>query len=249
MQLAQQAVADRIDTVIAVGGDGTINEVASALVGTDVIFGIIPGGSGNGLSRFLDIPMHTEKAIENINTGRAEIIDTATANGRRFFNMAGLGFDAHIAEVFAQQKERGFVTYAKSTFSEIMNYKPRTYHIEVDNKKYERQAFMLSFANSSQYGNNAHISPKASVQDGLLDVCIIKPFSLWRFPEMALRMFTKTTSGSKFVEIIKGKHIVIKQNQPGPMHLDGEPFMITEDVEINMVPGSLKIIVGDKYRS
>ena len=249
MQLAQQAVADKVDTVIAVGGDGTINEVASALVGTDVTFGIIPCGSGNGLSRFLDIPMDTKKAIENLNRGRAEIIDTAIANGRRFFNMAGFGFDAHIAEVFAQKKERGFITYARSTFSEIINYKPRTYHIEVDNNRYEREAFMLSFANSSQYGNNAHVSPKASVQDGLLDVCIIKAFSIWRFPEMIFHMFAKTADTSKFVEIIKGKHIVIKQLQPGPIHLDGEPFMMNEDIEINIIPASLKIIVGDKYRS
>ncbi len=247
MQMATGAVRDQYDLVVAVGGDGTINEVASSLVNTAVTLGVIPCGSGNGLSRFLGIPMDVEKAIANLNTGRTEIIDTATANDQHFFNMAGFGFDAHIAEVFSKQKTRGFFTYAKSAFSEIINYKPSTYQFTVDGEKYERSAFMLSLANSSQYGNNAHVSPKASVQDGLLDVCVIKPFSIWRFPEMAMRMFTKTTDKSKFVEIIKGKHIRVSQLQPGPMHLDGEPFIITEDVEIKVVPRSLKIIVGDNY--
>jgi len=248
-QLTSEAVNNNYDLVVAVGGDGTVNEVASALVGTNTTFGIIPCGSGNGLSRFLNIPMDIKKAIKNLNTARFEIIDSARANGEPFFNMAGMGFDAHISEVFSHDKKRGFITYVKSSFREISNYKSQNYHIEIDGKVYEREAFMLSFANSSQYGNNAHISPHASVQDGLIDVCIIKAFPIWRLIEMGIRMLTKTVDKTGYVEIIRGKNIKVTRDNPGPMHLDGEPHIAGTSVEINVVPNSLKIIVGHGYKS
>ena len=246
--IASEAISTT-DLIVAVGGDGTVNEIASALVGSDTVFGIIPYGSGNGLSRFLGIPMDAEKAIKNLNAWHFETIDAAKANNEWFFNMAGMGFDAHISEVFSHQKTRGFSTYIKSSFREIINYKAENYHIEIDGKTYNREAFMLSFANSSQYGNNAHVSPHASIQDGLIDVCIIKPFPLWRFIGMGIRMFTKTADRSKYVEIIRGKHINIQRTGPGPLHLDGEPRIADATVEINVVPSSLKIIAGSSYRS
>lgn len=245
--IASEAI-DQFNLIVAVGGDGTVNEIASAIAGSHTAMGIIPYGSGNGLSRFLGIPMDARDAIKSLNNWNLQTIDAGRANGEWFFNMAGMGFDAHISEVFSHQKTRGFITYIKSSFREIVNYKPDNYYIEIDGVKYEREAFMLSFANSSQYGNNAHVSPDASVQDGLLDVCVIKPFPLWRFLEMGIRMFTKTAGGSKFVEIIKGKHIIIKRAQPGPMHLDGEPRIAGTDVEINVVPAALNIITGGSYR-
>jgi len=246
-QIAKEAV-NKFDLIVAVGGDGTVNEIASAVVGTETIFGIIPFGSGNGLSRFLNIPMDTEQAIKSLITGHVETIDSAKLNGRSFFNMAGMGFDAHISEVFSHTKKRGFITYIKSSIQEVTKYKPQHYHLEIDGKTYERDAFMLSFANSSQYGNNAHISPKASVQDGLLDVCVIKMFPLWRFFEMGIRMLNKTADKTKYVEIIRGKNIVVKRNGPGPVHLDGEPKIINGDITIEVVPHSLKIIVGSSYK-
>ncbi|MFD2325706.1 diacylglycerol/lipid kinase family protein [Mucilaginibacter galii] len=167
--------------------------------------------------------------------------------GSGFFNMAGMGFDAHISQVFAQKTKRGFITYFKSALQEIISYKSQSYHMEIDGKQYDRDAFMLSFANSSQYGNNAHVSPQASVQDGLLDVCVIKPFPLYRFPEMGLRMFTKTADKSSFVEIIRGKKIQIKRKAAGPAHIDGEPQTIGATAEIKVVPLSLKVIVGRQY--
>jgi diacylglycerol kinase family enzyme len=163
--------------------------------------------------------------------------------------MAGMGFDAHISEVFSHGKKRGFVTYIKSSMQEIVKYKPQTYYLEIDGVAYERKAFMLSFANSSQYGNDAHISPKASVQDGFIDVCIIKPFPLYRFPELGIRMFTKTAHRSKYVEIIKGKHISINRDQSGPMHLDGEPLVTGPNVKIDVLPNSLKVIVGRFHKN
>jgi len=246
--LAKAAVGE-YEIVVAVGGDGTVNEIASAIAGTDTVLGVIPFGSGNGLSRFLTIPMDAEGAIKTMNAGRTITIDAGKMNGQWFFNMAGMGFDAHISHVFANgSTKRGFVSYFKSSIQEISTYKSKNYHIEVDGVAYDREAFMLSMANSSQYGNNAHVSPTASVQDGLLDVCIIKPFPLWRFPEMGLRMFTKTADSSKYVEIIKGKHIVITRQQEGPIHLDGEPQVAGTDIDIEVVPNALHVIVGSTYK-
>ena len=247
-QLAKEAIGE-YDIVVAVGGDGTVNEVASGLVGSNVTLGILPFGSGNGLSRFLNIPMDIQKAIENLNTGHTELIDSAEMNGQPFFNMAGMGFDAHISEVFSHNKKRGFISYIKAAIKEISIYKPQQYHINIDGKVYERGAFMLSLANSSQYGNDMHISPKASVQDGLLDVCVIKPFPAYRLPEMGFRMLFKKVEGSNYLEIIKGKHINITRQVAGPIHLDGEPQIAGADIKINIVPNSLKVIVGDAYHT
>ncbi len=247
---AKEIAADsigKVDMVVAVGGDGTINEVASGIAGSETVLGVLPYGSGNGLSRFLDVPMDPQKAILNLNNWHVETIDAGCADGQWFFNMAGMGFDAHIAGVFANSETRGFFTYVKSAFREIINYKAEQYYINVDGKKYDRKAFMLSIANSSQYGNNAHVSPHASVQDGLLDVCIIKPFPLWRFIEMGIRMFTKTSTGSKYLEIIRGKNIAISRAKDGPMHLDGEPRLSGAKVEIKVMPASLRIIAGPSY--
>jgi diacylglycerol kinase (ATP) len=244
--LAKEASAN-YHNIIAVGGDGTVNEVASAVVGSPAALGILPFGSGNGLSRFLSIPMGTVNAIRAINAHYTQVIDAAQLNGQWFFNMAGMGFDAHISHVFAQQKKRGFITYFKSAVSEIISYKSQRYDMVIDGKTYSRDAFMLSFANSSQYGNNAHVSPHASVQDGLLDVCVIKPFPLFRFPEMGLRMFNKTADKSKYVEIIRGQYIQVARAGAGPIHLDGEPQQVGADISIKIVPLSLKVIVGSNY--
>lgn len=245
-QIAKEA-AGKFGTVVAVGGDGTVNEIASAIVGSETALGIVPFGSGNGLSRFLHVPMDTRKAIENLTAGKVVTIDSGRLNGQPFFNMAGMGFDAHISEVFSHNKKRGFISYIKTALKEVANYKPQMYQLEIDGKPYEKEAFMLSFANSSQYGNDAHISPNASVQDGLLDVCVIKPFPLWRFIELSIRMMTKTTDSSKYVEIIKGSHISVKRSEPGPYHLDGEPQMGGTDAEIVLLPNSLKVIVGKDF--
>lgn len=247
-KVATDAVG-KYDLVVAVGGDGTVNETASGLVGSGLTLGIIPCGSGNGLARFLGIPMGIEESIKTLNKFQVEAIDSAEANGHPFFNIAGMGFDAHIGQVFAGGKKRGFFSYVKSSLAEIINYKSHTYYLNIDGVNYTRKAFILSIANSSQYGNNAHISPKASVQDGALDVCIVKPFPLYRFPEMVLRMFTKTADSSGFVEIIKGQHIEVKRDEAGPMHLDGEPAKMEAKVDITIKPATLKVIVGDTFKN
>ncbi len=235
------------DIVVAVGGDGTVNEVAAGIAQSSVVMGIIPCGSGNGLARFLQIPMDLTAAIKTINNFKVDTIDAGKLNGQWFFNMAGMGFDAHIADLFSNNKTRGFITYAKSALRELMRYKPQYYQISIDGRRHQGDAFMLSFANSSQYGNNAFISPGASATDGLLDVCFVRPIPFYRFPDIIFAMFSKQVHKSKYVEIIRGKHIRVKCSEPGPVHLDGEPHTLYTDAEIEAVPNALKIITGQRY--
>lgn len=241
-EIAATAGQQNFDVVVAVGGDGTINEVATAVMAQGLVLGILPFGSGNGLSRFLSIPMDTVKAIKVLNGHHVMRIDTATFNGKQFYNMAGMGFDAHISAIFAGNKKRGLSGYVKLGLKEVLNYKPATYTIEVDGKVIERKAFVVSIANSSQYGNNTYISPEASVTDGLLDVCIVKSFPLLVLPKLAYQMIRGTTHRSDLVEIFRGKQIKIFRDAPAAIHIDGEPFQMGKEIEISIAPLSLNII-------
>ncbi|KHJ37117.1 diacylglycerol kinase [Pedobacter glucosidilyticus] len=242
-KIAEEAVAANIDIVACVGGDGTINEVASALESSGKTMAIIPCGSGNGLARTLQIPLDNRKAIERLNTAKTFKIDSGTFNERKFFNMAGIGFDAHISALFAEDKNRGFKGYIQSTFKEIAQYQAQEYEINVDGKIYTEKAFMISIANSSQYGNNAHISPFASLNDGLLDVCIIKPFPVYKFPLLAYRMFAKLAHQSNYVDIYRGRDIKITRVTEGPVHIDGEPLFFPKEITIGVKPLSLTLLV------
>lgn len=240
--LAAEAIKNGIEILVAVGGDGTINEVATEVDGTDKLMGIIPFGSGNGLARSLGIPLKEVQAIKRINKLHISKIDTGTFNGRKFFNMAGIGFDAQISARFAENVKRGLRNYIKIAFSEVSNYRSQNYHLQIDGKEYEYKAFMISIANSSQYGNNAHISPFASLNDGLLDICILRPFPLYKFPALALRMFRRNTHKSNYLEIIQGSEIIIRREREAAVHLDGDPFNMGTELSIGINPKSLNIL-------
>lgn len=242
IDLTQEAIQNDYDIIVAVGGDGTINEVAGQMIASDKILGIVPFGSGNGLARFLKIPLKPEKAIQLINTQQVKTIDTAELNGHRFVNMAGVGFDAHLSAVFAGNKGRGFSGYLKSGVKEIVTYKAKPYSIKIDGVEYQNDAFTVSIANSSQYGNNVYISPKSSLIDGLLDVCIIHPISFPKLLVLSYQMLTAKTHQSKLVTIIRGKHIEITRKEPAAIHLDGEPLQEGTKLNIQIVPLSLKVI-------
>lgn len=241
-ELAAEAAEKDFDVIVAVGGDGTVNEIAAKVVQQRKILGVIPFGSGNGLARFLNIPMNTAAALKVINNFHIKAIDTARFNGKFFCNMAGMGFDAHISSVFAGKKSRGFAGYLKVGIREILNYKPEKYHLFIDGAEYNREAAMISIANSSQYGNNAHISPEASVTDGLLDVCIIKRLPLHKLPVLAYQMFNVKAGPSDMVEIIKGSNIRIVRDREGSIHIDGEPYIMGREIEIFIEPLSLNVI-------
>lgn len=242
-EIAEEAANKNFDIIVAVGGDGTINEIASKVMQQQKILGIIPFGSGNGLARFLKIPMHTAKAIQVINQMNVMQIDTGTFNDKYFFNMAGMGFDAHISSVFVGNKKRGLSGYLKLGLKEMMNYKPETYHLKIDGESYTRKAFVVSVANSSQYGNNAHVSPQASVTDGLLDVCIVKSFPLYKIPLLAYQMLNASTDQSDMVEIIRGKDIHITRQEGAAIHIDGEPYFMGKEINVTISPLSLNVIV------
>lgn len=241
-EIAEEASGKNFDIIVAVGGDGTVNEIAAKVMQNNKILGIIPFGSGNGLARFLKIPMNTFKAIGVINNCHTMAIDTAKFNEKHFFNMAGMGFDAHISSVFAGNKSRGLTGYLKLGLKEVLNYKAQLYKLNIDGVDYEKRAFVISLANSSQYGNNAHISPAASITDGLLDVCIVREFPMYKLPLLGYEMIRGITNRSDLVEIIRGKHIIVTRENEDAIHIDGEPFFMGKEITASIAPLSLKII-------
>lgn len=241
--LAKAAVKEGYDIIVAVGGDGTVNEVAKALIKSEIILGIIPFGSGNGLARSLKIPLNISKAISIINDLKTDKIDAASFNKDYFFNVAGTGFDALISQSFAKNKTRGLFGYVGTTFREMKRYNPSNYKLNLDGNLLERKAFIISVANSAQYGNGAYIAPRADVKDGLLDVIIVKPIAWYSIPFAASKMFTKKVESSKYVEMFQAKKITIERDIEAPIHLDGEPKMGEKNILIEVIPLSINVIV------
>jgi len=237
-------MAEGFTRFIAVGGDGTVNEIAKALVDTEGILGIIPIGSGNGLARHLRIPINVEKAMKLINEGNVDSIDYGRINGMPFFCTCGVGFDAHIGNEFAKNKGRGFITYIKVTISDFFKYKPKKYKLKIDRiTKYSSRAFLITVANASQYGNNAYISPKADIQDGKLDICILSPFRLYRAPGIGIRLFAKNIDNSSLMHTEQAQRIVLKRKKAGVVHYDGEPCEMGKKIKIKIIPKGLKVIL------
>lgn len=241
-EIGLKAVEEKYDAVVAVGGDGTINELGAALMGSGIPMGIIPEGSGNGLALYLGIPINETAALRRLNRFDVVDVDAGIINDRPFFNVAGLGFDASVSDRFANDTQRGPIGYLRSVINVLANYKPSKYRLRIDGVDYEREAFMISVANSPQFGNNAYIAPNASVNDGILDVCIVKKFPLYFLPMMVFHLFNRSVDQSEYVEIIPGKEILIERNDDGPVHVDGEPLNMEGDLTVSVKPNSLKII-------
>ncbi len=240
-ELAAEA-AGNYDAVVAVGGDGTVNEVASRLIDTDTALAIIPAGSGNGLARHLHVPLRMRKAFQSLNNFQIKKIDTLKINQYCCVNVAGIGFDAHISHEFEGKKMRGPIGYLQVIMTELSRYKSKYYHMIIDGKVYDRNAFLISFANSSQYGNNIYIAPDAKVDDGLIDVRIINDFPKIATPAMVFSMLDKSYNFEKD-ELVKAKTIEIKHSHDLRAHIDGEPIILGPNVEIVIKPLSLNVIV------
>ncbi|MDR0688598.1 MAG: diacylglycerol kinase family lipid kinase [Prevotellaceae bacterium] len=240
--MAKKFAAEDYDIVVAIGGDGTVNEVAQALVNTSTALGIVPVGSGNGLARHLHIPMSPCKALARIATAKVRWADYGLMNGIPFFCTAGVGFDALIGNKFAQAGYRGLATYMQQILREFVSYKPEEYNLTVDGKTMRRKAFLITFANASQWGNNACIAPAASVSDGLLDVVALSEFPLYCTPNIGLRLFTRQIDRCRYIEIFRCRSAAVDRAHSGYVHYDGEPSQTGKHVEVKLVQGALKIV-------
>lgn len=243
-EISAKAKNDGVDIVVAVGGDGTVNEVARSIVHSETALGIIPCGSGNGLARHLLLPMNTRKAIEIINACEIHELDYGVINEYPFFCTCGMGFDAFVSMKFAESGKRGPITYAENILREGLKYKPETYIIEDENGTKTYKAFLISCANASQYGNNAYIAPQASMSDGLMDVIIMEPFDMLEAPQISIDMFNKTLDKNTRIKTFHSKKIHIHRTKPGVIHYDGDPVMAGEDINVEIKEKGIKIIIN-----
>lgn len=243
-EIATEARDKHVDIVVAVGGDGTVNEVARAIVHSSTALGILPCGSGNGLARHLLLPMNLKKCIEIINRCEIHDLDYGIINGFPFFCTCGMGFDAFVSMKFAESGKRGPISYAENILREGLKYKPETYTLEDETGTKQYKAFLISCANASQYGNNAYIAPQASMSDGLMDVVIMEPFDVLEAPQVSFDMFNKTLDKNSRIKSFKCKKLHIKRSKPGVIHYDGDPVMTGAEIDIHMEEKGIKIVVN-----
>ena len=243
-EIAAAEVAKGTDIVVAVGGDGTVNEVGRALVHTNTALAILPCGSGNGLARHLMLPMNLKKSIETINKGVIHDLDYGVINDIPFFCTCGIGFDAFVSMKFAEAGKRGPITYVENVLREGLRYKPETYTITDESGTKMRKAFLISCANASQYGNNAYIAPHASMADGILDIIIMEPFDMFDAPQISMDLFSKTIENNSKIKMLKSSKILVKRQKEGYIHYDGDPVMAGTEIEIHVEHKGIKMVVN-----
>jgi len=243
-QLCREQIKNGTDIIVAVGGDGSVNEVAKGMVGTNAALGIVPAGSGNGLAHHLKIPQSRKQAINLINTGRIIRIDTGSINDHLFVSIAGIGFDGLIAKRFQQSKLRGFVSYFKHVAEEYPKYKPKKYELKFDNgETILTRALFITFANSDQFGFNAPIAPGARIDDGLIDVVIAEKPQIIELPYLASLMYWRRIESSKYITSRKTKEIKIRTRRKRWVNVDGEPLKMKKEIVVRINPLSLNVIV------
>lgn len=239
-ELARNAALKNVGVVVAVGGDGTMNEIAKSLIDTNTTLGILPMGSGNGLARHLGIPMDGGRAIDRIFQGKTALIDAGIINTMPFFCTAGFGFDAFVADRFARQPTRGLATYVQTSLTSLSAYEPQNYVVNGEPKK----LFAMTFANASQYGNNAYVAPQANASDGLLDLVLLRPFPLFMFPNVSARLFLKSLPHSRFIDTFEASRAVVEAESNFLIHYDGEPLQLaTNRLEVSINPKCLNVIL------
>lgn len=248
-ELACQFAKDgKTDIVVAVGGDGTVNEVGCGLIETETPMGIIPCGSGNGLARHLGIPIDPVHSIKWLNKHKIEDIDYGTINKHPFFCTCGLGFDADVSKRFADSKVRGVITYIEKILQEALYHKDEPIVIQTESGEENIEAFIVTCANAGQWGNNAYIAPLASVKDGLLDITIVPPFTPLDIPTLAYQLFNKQLDKNKKIISHKTESLTIIRKKDGVVHIDGEPTVLDKTINIQIVPKGLKVATPIKER-
>lgn len=244
-ELAREAVAQGLPYVVAVGGDGTVNEVGRALVGSPTALGIVPHGSGNGFARHLGLPTGSpQRAIEMLNSAHVEAVDYGTLNGRPFLCTAGTGFDAVMGDRFVHLPRRGFAAYAHAVIAGYWGYRPLRCRLQLDDgRELEQEVFLLALANAAQWGYGVRIAPEANVSDGLLDITMVARFPKWRTLGMALRLFAGRIGSSRYVTTLRARRVRIARPVPDAVHVDGEPFDMEAMLEAECHPGALRVLI------
>ncbi len=238
--IVNEEIANGTRIIVAVGGDGTVNEVASCLLHSQAALGIVPTGSGNGLARHLNIPMNASKALQVIAEGQVATIDSGEVNGLPFFCTAGVGFDAAVAERFSKIKGRGFSNYIKACLNEYTSYRPEKI---TDSEQNTYQGFLLTVCNANQYGNNAFICPSASLNDGQLDLVQVSQIPLFKLPLFLFQLLNKQLGQSLFCTKKSFNALTLKREVAGPLHIDGDPVAHQSTLTFRCVPQSLNILV------
>lgn len=241
-----KAEKSKVDIIVAIGGDGTINEIAKELKGSDTALAIIPQGSGNGLARHIGWSLKPLKAIQQIHHATFRSIDTANLNGKFFVSIAGVGFDSLIAHHFSSSKIRGFWGYAKWSLRAFLKYQEQDYQLIIDGETIQKKAGMISFANSNQFGYNTKISPLADLEDGFIDVCLLRKPRLYQLPAFMFKIWTSRAHQSSLLEIIKAKSIQIEPNKLRHANVDGESYQVGEKVKVTLQAKSLNILAPKK---
>ncbi|MBR1889179.1 MAG: YegS/Rv2252/BmrU family lipid kinase [Alloprevotella sp.] len=247
-QLAAEAIEAGVNFVVAVGGDGTVNEVARAVVGTSSALGIIPCGSGNGLARHLQIPLNVKNALKVINEMDVRSLDYGIIDGHPFFCTCGVGFDAFISEKFANYGKRGLKSYVENVLGQGFSYKSEYYELSIDGDVNTHKAFLITCANASQYGNNAFIAPHASMEDGVMDIVMISPFNVVEAPLIATQLFSKQLPKNNHIKMFKGTKVTITRAHAGAIHCDGDPYEAGERIDVELIPHQFKVIVNGKAK-
>lgn len=246
-ELSRQYARMGFDAVVAVGGDGTVNEVARGLRDTETALGILPMGSGNGFARHLNIPIRINKAIEMLNHSEPIRVDYGLANGRLFVSTCGTGFDAVIADHFAGSNKRGFATYLQNILKDVFAYTPQTYRIVGDGLDVTHKAFLITFANANQWGYEALIAPKASVQDGKMDIMLMSSHAILGSASLALRLFAGSIDDSHFMDTLRAREVTLERENAAPFHIDGDPIEMEKDIHIKIVPDGLRVLVEKRF--
>jgi diacylglycerol kinase (ATP) len=242
------AARDGIEVIFAVGGDGTVHEIARRLIGKPLTLGIVPTGSGNGFARHLGLSMRPATVVRSIARLQKQTVDTAEVNGRPFIGVMGVGLDAFIADRFAASKVRGMRTYIREGIGSFMTYRPHDYELTIDGATRTVTATLIAVANSSQYGNSARIAPQASIQDELLDVVIVRDPPLIALPMMMTRLFSGSLHRSPHVLTVQGREVLIRREGTGPAHVDGEPLDPVGELRVRIRPRSLNVLVPASAR-
>lgn len=253
VELARQYARMGFDAVVAVGGDGTVNEVARGLVqgnGTRynrTALGVLPMGSGNGFARHLNIPVRVQRALEMLNHCEPVSVDYGTANGHMFVSTCGTGFDAVIADHFAGSGKRGLSSYLHNILHDVFSYSPQTYRLVGEGLDVTHKAFLITFANANQWGYEALIAPKASMQDGQMDIMIMSANALLASPSLAVRLFAGSIDDSHFMDTLRTNEVTLVRESAAPFHIDGDPVDMEKDIHIKMIEDGLSVLVEKRF--